>query len=133
MDFNNINHIIDTDDHGIDPIVYLASQFCLPSDVFEDIPAGIRYSVAKELVTSEEAISNTKQLELQDNEKVDGIFVKKRHAYYKKELLKRKTVTADILRYLIILQMPRTLVIQKEPNFVETSRYLIKFTRHFYI
>ena len=53
MDFNNINDIIDTDDHGIDPIVYLASQFCLPSDVFEDIPAGIRYSIAKELVTFE--------------------------------------------------------------------------------
>ena len=48
MDFNNINDIIGTDDQGIDPIVYLASQFCLPYDVFEDIPAGIRYSIAFE-------------------------------------------------------------------------------------
>ena len=64
MDFNNINDIIDTDDHGIDPIVYLANQFCLPSDVFEDIQAGIRDSIAKELVTSEEAISHLKQLGL---------------------------------------------------------------------
>ena len=84
MNFNNINDIIDTDDHGIDPIAYLASQFCLPSDVFEDIPAGIRYSVAKALVTFEEAISHPKQLGLQDNEKVDGRFVKKRRAYYDK-------------------------------------------------
>ena len=81
MDFNNINDIIDTDDHGIGPIVYLASQFCFPSDVFEDIQAGICYFIAKELVTFKEAISHPKQLGLQDNEKVDGRFVKKRRTY----------------------------------------------------
>jgi len=128
MDFNNINDIIDTDDHGNDPIVYLASQFCLVYDVFEDIPAGIRYSIAKEPVTFEEAISHPKQLGLQDNEKVDGSFVKRGGLTTEKERSKRQTGTADILRHLIILQMSRTLVIQKESNFVETSRYLIKFT-----
>ena len=51
----------------------------------------------------------------------------------KKERSKRQTGTANILRHLIILQMSRNLVIQKESNFVKTSRYLIKFTRHFYI
>ena len=65
MDFNNINDIIDTDDHGINPIVYLASHLCLPSDVFEDIPSRIRYSIAKELVKVKEAISHPKQLGLQ--------------------------------------------------------------------
>ena len=88
MDFNNINDIIDTDDHGIEPIVYLASQFCFPSDVFEDIPDGIRYSIDKELVTFKEAISHPKQLGLQDNEKVDGRFVKKRRTYYEKGTVK---------------------------------------------
>ena len=129
MDLNIIKSVLDADDNANSSLVALASQVCSGLEVFANIPDGIRYSIAKELVTFEEALSPPR---LEDSEQVDIITVKRRRTHYEKGRSKIQTGTGDILRHRIISPMSRTLVIQKESSFVKTSPCLIKYMKHFY-
>jgi hypothetical protein len=81
MDFNTLKDFLDTDNDANSSLVALASQVCIGLEAFANIPDGIRYSIAKDLVTFEESIS---QRRLHNDEQVDGRTVKKRRAHYEK-------------------------------------------------
>lgn len=88
MDLNIIKSVLDADDDANSSLVALASQVCSGLEVFANIPDGIRYSIAKELVTFEEALSPPRQAlsppRLEDSEQVDIITVKRRRTHYEK-------------------------------------------------
>jgi len=83
MDFNNINDIIDTDDHGNDSIAYLARKFFLPHDVFEDIHPEFVISLPRSLWRSKKPShirNNLTSRQWKSRWKIR----KKRRAYYEK-------------------------------------------------